>query len=71
VKKPTKKELREISDHHLLTNYNIASDRAERAIRANDILPGYSVQVLKIQEQALSAVDAYREEILRRMGGVK
>lgn len=71
MKKPTKKELREKSDRHLLTDYDLAASAADRAIHAKDLLPGYSSQVERIKDDILVVVDALRSEILRRMGGGK
>lgn len=71
MKKPTKKELWDMSDRTLLTDYDLASERVERSIKAIGLLPGYSTQALRIQDRAITSYDAYRAEILRRMGGAK
>ena len=70
MKKPTKKELREMSDGAVLIRYGDAVRRATRIGDARSILPTGTVK-LRCEDKLWRIAEAYRAEILRRMGGAK
>lgn len=70
MKKPTKKELREMSDGAVLIRYGDAVRRATRISDARSNLPIGTVK-LRCEDKFWKIVEAYKIEILRRMGGGK
>ena len=72
MKKPTKKELREIGCRELLSRYAYHIGQETRYHEAFNLLPSqYDSQVKRARDEQTAIASLYGEEILRRMGGAK
>ncbi len=72
MKKPTKKELREMSDSILLSNFAFWYGRVTVYRKAAESLPvNGSAGAWAAMNRAFGPLNVLRAEILRRMGGAK